>query len=148
MGAYVAAELEDGGEVYLEHGVPVGVGELVRWVPLLNAAAVEQDVDSVAVGEDGGDELGDGGRGGEVGDVDCGFSSEGFDGLLGGLVGSVALDEEDVCACFCEGEGHGLADSSRATCYEGGLALEGEELLYGGHVGCNLAELLNCGVSE
>lgn len=57
--AHVAAESEDRGEVYLEHGLPVVVGELVCWVALLDAAAVEEDVDSVAVGEDGGDQGGD-----------------------------------------------------------------------------------------
>lgn len=36
------------------------------------------------------------------------------------------LDEEDVCACFGEGECHGLSDTSCATCDEGRLALEGE----------------------
>ena len=49
MCADVAAECEDGCEVYLEDGLPVVVWELVRWVSLLDAAAVEQDVDSVAV---------------------------------------------------------------------------------------------------
>ena len=56
MRADVAAELEHGGEVYLEDGGPVGVREEVGWVPPLDAAAVEEDVDSVAVGEDGGGE--------------------------------------------------------------------------------------------
>lgn len=61
MGADVAAEGEDGGEVDLQHGVPVGGGEEVGRVPLLDAAAVEEDVDvGVRVGvdergEDGGD---------------------------------------------------------------------------------------------
>jgi len=44
------------------------------------------------------------------------------------------LDEEDVCSCFCERESHGLANASCSACYEGGLALEREELLYGCHV--------------
>lgn len=108
------------------------------------------------VGEDGGDEGADGGFGGQVGRVDCGFAAEGFDGLLCGLVAGVALGggfvleqvgfgemacwiylhEEDVCAGFCEGNGHCLADSSCAACYEGGLALEGEELLDGCHGVC------------
>jgi hypothetical protein len=38
----------------LEDGGPVVVGELVGRVAPLDAAAVEQDVDSVAVAEDGG----------------------------------------------------------------------------------------------
>jgi len=95
----------------------------VRRMPLLYPAAVEQDVNSVSVIEDLGHERGDGGVGGEVGGVDCGFAAEGFDGGFGGLVGGVALgtmlesvrvggegegylDEEDVCAGFCEGDGH------------------------------------------
>lgn len=40
MCAYVAAELEDGGEIDLEDGVPVFVGKLMRGMPLLDAAAV------------------------------------------------------------------------------------------------------------
>jgi hypothetical protein len=44
------------------------------------------------------------------------------------------LDEEDVCSCFCEGNGHGLTDAASTSCHESGLALEGEELLYGCHV--------------
>jgi hypothetical protein len=44
------------------------------------------------------------------------------------------LDEENVCSCFGEGDGHGLADASCAACDEGGLALEGEEFLDGCHV--------------
>ena len=153
MCAYVAAELEDGGEVHLEDSFPVFVWELVCRVPLLDAAAVEQDVDSVAVAEDGGYQGADGGLGGEVGSVDCGFAAEGFDLLFRGLVAGVALggwllvgggdeerveraylDEENVCSCFCERESHGLTDTSCSACYEGGLALEREELLYGCHV--------------
>lgn len=60
-------------------------------MPFLDASAVEQDVDSVAVCENRGDEGGDGRGGGEVGGVDCGGATEGFDGLLGGLVACVAL---------------------------------------------------------
>lgn len=91
MRSYVSAEREDRGEVYLKNGHPVIVGELVGGVASLDAAAVEQDVDSVAVLDDFGDEGGDGGVGGEVCGVDGCFASEGFDGLLGGLVGCVAL---------------------------------------------------------
>jgi hypothetical protein len=46
------------------------------------------------------------------------------------------LDEENICSCFCEGDSHWLTNSSRATCYEGSLALEREELLYRCHTGC------------
>ena len=55
----------------------------------------------------------------------------------GGDAGTVLgkyLDEQDVCSCFCERESHGLANASCSACYEGGLALEREELLYGCHV--------------
>lgn len=56
MRADVAAEGEDRGEVDLQHGFPVVGGELVRRVAPLDAAAVDEDVDSVRVGEDAGDE--------------------------------------------------------------------------------------------
>jgi hypothetical protein len=36
----------------LQNGLPVFVWELVRWVPLLDAAAVEQDMYSVTVFQD------------------------------------------------------------------------------------------------
>jgi hypothetical protein len=75
----------------LEYGIPVFVWELVRGMPLLDAAAVEQDVYSVAVGKDAGDEGGDGGFGGEVCSVDCGFAAEGLDLLFGSLVAGIAL---------------------------------------------------------
>lgn len=91
MSADVAAQREDACEIDLQHRVPVAVGELVRWVTLLDAAAVEQDVDSVAVAEDLGCELGDRVVGGEVCGVDCGFTTELLDGLLCLLVGVVAL---------------------------------------------------------
>lgn len=55
MRANVARQLEYGRQVDLQHGFPVVVGELVRWVASLDAAAVEQDVDSMAVFEDGGE---------------------------------------------------------------------------------------------
>jgi hypothetical protein len=60
-------------------------------MPLLDAAAVEQDVYSVAVGKDVGYEGGDGGFGGEVCSVDCGFAAEGLDLLFGSLVAGIAL---------------------------------------------------------
>lgn len=65
--------------------MPVIIGKLVCWVPLLNTAAVEQDVDSVAVFEDGGDKGGDGVVGGEVGGVDGSFATEFLDGSFGFL---------------------------------------------------------------
>jgi hypothetical protein len=43
------------------------------------------------------------------------------------------LNEENVCSSFGEGDGHRLTDASRATCYEGRLAREREEFLYGRH---------------
>jgi hypothetical protein len=62
-------------------------------------------------------------------------------------IGGSYLDEEDVSAGFCEGEGHGLANSSCATCHEGSLPCEGEKLLNGGH-GCGLhnAVVMCCNV--
>lgn len=70
MSADFAAEGEDGGEVDLEHLVPVAVGELMARVSSLDAGTVDEDVDPVAVAEDGGDEGGDGGLRGEVSGVD------------------------------------------------------------------------------
>jgi hypothetical protein len=105
--ANVAAQGEDGCEVYLEHGGPVVVGELVGWVPFLDPAAVEEDVDFVAVGEDGGDEGGYGGGGGEVRGVDCGGAAEGFDGGLGGLIAGVALGKGLECERDKGGGGRG-----------------------------------------
>jgi hypothetical protein len=75
----------------LENGLPVFVGELVCGMALLDATAVEQDVNSMAVFQDRWGEGGDGGVGGEVCGVDCGFAAEGFDGLFCCLVGVVAL---------------------------------------------------------
>lgn len=49
MGADVAAEGEDAGEVYLEDSLPVFVGELMGGVSSLDSAAVQQDVDLVTV---------------------------------------------------------------------------------------------------
>lgn len=48
------------------------------------------------------------------------------------------LDEDDVGASLCKSEGHVLADASRGTGAESGLAFQGEELLevrVGGHGG-------------
>lgn len=75
MCAHVAAEREDGRQVDLQDFVPVGRGELVGWVSALDAGAVEQDVDRVAVVQDLGDEGGDGRGGGQVGDVDGCFAA-------------------------------------------------------------------------
>jgi len=66
-------------------------------VPLLDAAAVQQDVDSVAVGEDFGRQGCDGGVGGEVSGVDCRFATEFLDGLFCLLVGFVALGGVSGC---------------------------------------------------
>lgn len=37
------------------------------------------------------------------------------------------LDENEVCAGFCQGDGDGLADASGSARQKGGLSLEGEE---------------------
>jgi hypothetical protein len=50
--ADIAAEGEDCAEVDLEYFVPVVVGELVRGVAALDTAAVQKDVNVVAVFED------------------------------------------------------------------------------------------------
>lgn len=59
----------------------------------LDAGAVDEDADLVAVGEDTGHEGGHVSGGGEVGGVEVCFAVEGFDGCFGGLVGGVALWE-------------------------------------------------------
>jgi hypothetical protein len=43
------------------------------------------------------------------------------------------LDEENICPSFGEGDRHGLADTSCATCNKRCLSCEGEEFLYGRH---------------
>lgn len=166
MRAYIARELEYRGQVDLEYGFPVVVWKLVCRVAPLNSAAVEQDVYPVAVFEDSGEQRGDRGFGSEICGVDCSFATERFNCLLGGLVRSVALglrvsvsvsfefvgieraylDKKNVCSCFCECNGHGLTDSSRSACYQGGLALEREELVDGRHGGSG--SLLRDGDSE
>lgn len=92
MSAHISAESEHRIEVYIQHFIPVVVGELVSGVAALDAAAVEQDVDLVAVCDDFFDEGRDGVAGGEVGGVDLGFAAEGLDLFAGGLVGFVALE--------------------------------------------------------
>lgn len=59
--AHFAAQREDGAEVHLQDFVPVLVRELVRGVSSLDAAAVEQDVNAVAILEDARHESVDGG---------------------------------------------------------------------------------------
>jgi hypothetical protein len=93
VGAKVAAEAEDGAEVDLDDLVEVAVGEPVARVPPLDARAVDEDPDLVAVGEhllgQGRDLL----RGRDVGRVDPGLAAELLDGLLGGRDAGVALLE-------------------------------------------------------
>lgn len=92
VSADIAAEREHGAEVHLEYAIPVGDGELVCWVPRLDAGAVEKDVDLVAVFKDCGNELRDSVLGGEVAGVDLGFAAKRLDGRFGLLVGGVALE--------------------------------------------------------
>lgn len=75
MGACVAGEGEDRGEVHLQDFVEVGIGEGGAGVPALDAGAVHQDADRMAVGENLRDEGGYICGGGEVGCVDLGFSA-------------------------------------------------------------------------
>jgi len=60
-------------------------------VSFLDPGAVEQDADAVVIGEDARDEGRDRVWGGEVCGVDCCAATQGFDCLLCGLVGGVAL---------------------------------------------------------
>lgn len=71
-------------------------------------------MDSVAVAKDGGDEGGNGGLGGEVGGVDCGFAAERFDLLFRGLVAGVALEEVVSGLRGC-GRGEGLTWTRRMS---------------------------------
>lgn len=87
----VAAQRKGRVEVDLQDLGEIAVGELFGRVAALDAGAVDEEADLVAVGEDPGDEGGDGFRGGEVGGVDCCFATEGLDGVEGCLVGGVAL---------------------------------------------------------
>ena len=84
MRADIPSELEDGRQVNLQHGFPVVVWKLVGRVTPLDTAAVEQDVYSVTVFEDGGDKGADGVLRGEVCGVDCGFAAERLDGVFDG----------------------------------------------------------------
>lgn len=97
---HIAAQCKRGVEVDLDDFVEVAVGEGFGGVAALDAGAVDEDADLVAVGEDAGDEGGDVGGGGEVGGVEVGFAAEGFDGGFGGLVGSVALGQLLVVSPF------------------------------------------------
>lgn len=76
MRAYISSELEDRGQVDLQHCFPVVVWKLVCRVAPLDSAAVEQNVYPVAVFEDNGEEGSDRGFGGEVRGVDCSFATE------------------------------------------------------------------------
>ena len=107
----------------MEHGVPVFVGELVGRVSSLDTAAVEEDVDPFLLGEDGGQDGGQGVAGGEVGGVDCAFAAEGLDRFRGSGGCRVALEQDDICAGFGEGDGHGCADAPGSACNYGGLAI-------------------------
>lgn len=86
MRGHVPTEGKGGVEVDLDDLIEVAVGEGFGGVAALDAGAVDEDADLVAVGEDTGDEGGDVGGGGEVGGVEVGFAAEGFDGGFGGLV--------------------------------------------------------------
>lgn len=96
VGASVAAEGEDGVEVDLDHVVEVLVGELFAGVPSLDAGAVDEDADLVAVGEDLGDKPADRHRRGEVGRVDEGLAAELLDGFLCGGGSGVSLEAKQL----------------------------------------------------
>lgn len=90
--ADVATQGEDGREIDLQDFGPVVVRELVGRMATLDAAAVEQDVNLVTVGEDLGNEGFDGGRVGEVGRVDLRGALEGLDGVECGSIRSISLE--------------------------------------------------------
>lgn len=138
--------------------VEVLVGELLAGVSSLDAGAVDENANLVAIGEDLGNESADGRGRGEVGGVDRGLAAELLNGLLGvgsggvslkeqsqcqGLIlvearddapsvnGVTHLDQDDVGTSFGEANGNGLANATGATGDDGRVALEGEE--GGGH---------------
>jgi hypothetical protein len=76
--------------------VEVIVGELLRRMSDLDARAVDEDPDLVAVGEDLGNELRDGLLRAEVRCVDGGFAAQGFDSLLGFGYGGISLYKKKV----------------------------------------------------
>ena len=82
MGSDIAAKCKHRSQVYLQHSVPIVVWELVGWMALLNTTAVEQDVDSVAVGEDLRRELRHRVVRREVCGVNCCFATEVLDGMF------------------------------------------------------------------
>jgi hypothetical protein len=91
MCTHISAECKHRVEVYIQHFIPIVIWELVGGVASLDAAAVEQDVDFVAVRDYFFDQGGYGVSGSEVGGVDFGFAAEFLDFLSCGLVGFVAL---------------------------------------------------------
>jgi hypothetical protein len=56
MRANVTAECKDRRQIDLKHRLPILIWELMCWMPLLDATTVEQDVNSVPIFEDAGDE--------------------------------------------------------------------------------------------
>jgi len=142
--ADVAAEREHGREVDLQHLIPVGLRELVARVTALDPGAVHQDADVVAVLQCSWDEGGYFAWGAEVAGVDCGFTAESNDGVVGCGVGGVALrgisceerdglgglemmaylDENEIGASFSQGDCHLLSDASSGTGDERGAAFE------------------------
>ena len=121
----------------------------MRRVAALDAGAVEQNGDGVAVGKDLWCESGRGGGGGEVGGVDCceavgevgdegcgrcirGISLLGMrklGGEFGGCWCVSYLDEDDICSGLSECHCHGLPDAASASCDEGGVSFEREKVL-------------------
>jgi hypothetical protein len=91
MSTHISAKRKYRVEVYVEHFIPILIGELVGWMASLNSSAVEQDVDFVAVGDNFFDQGGNGVARGEVGGVDFCFAAERLDLFACGLVGFVAL---------------------------------------------------------
>jgi hypothetical protein len=87
----IATECEDRVEVHLDDLVEVRVGELVGRVTTLDAGTGDEDGDLVAIGEDVGDNLCNGGLVCEVGCVDPDFTAELLDGFFRGCGFEVTL---------------------------------------------------------
>jgi hypothetical protein len=151
--ADIATKGKHAGKIDLQDGLPIVVGKLVSWMSLLDATAVEEDVNSVSVLENFRNQGGDGLVRGEVTCVDLDFSSQPLYCFFRGLAGGVTLraisfgssdfvvvdlgaylNEQNVGSCFGECERHCLSNSSRSTRHEGCMALQRKELLHCRHL--------------
>jgi hypothetical protein len=137
---------KDGADIDIHHEIYLLVREIHGFVPLHYSSAVEQNVGLVAVAPYflvGAPEVF------EVPDV-AGvllYAATGvFDVFTEGLAGRVLGDfyGDDVCSGGDEGHSHGCSQAAGSAGYDGGFALQGEELsdvdywCWACHCGCRL----------